>query len=381
MVGIRKALQKDRKNILKIIGALRLDVPGFIWADEEFVKSQIKKGEYFVAEDRNQVVGVISLRKKADNIMYIETLAVAEKFRGRGIGTKLVEFAKSAAKEQKVQALRAYAFYEYETGDFYKKLGFSLLKKRGVYSNRKFYRLEYTEQKNDPSAGALTELSRMSSGWLANFWRKPAIASFAIVALASVVAAFIIFGSPVLPFASQKAVAVVNGEKITKDVFDSRLERMLQTEPAQVNTVQARQVLDLMINEVLLFQDANQRGVAADEAEVENQFGQILAQFPTEEEFEQALSQEETSRQELKKEIEKMVIFDKYFGILIQERSIVAEEQEVKDFYEGLPAQETQELTEVREQIEQSIISQKLQVELQEVIAELRAKAKIEIFI
>lgn len=139
--NLRKAQREDKKDILKIISSLHLDMPGFIWDDEDFVEGQIKYGEYFVVEINGKLAGVASFRKKG-NKMYIETLAVDKNYRMQGIGTKLVEFAKKFTKENNSDALCACSFYEYEIGDFYIKQGFSLLKKPGIYNNHKYYRFE-----------------------------------------------------------------------------------------------------------------------------------------------------------------------------------------------------------------------------------------------
>lgn len=139
--NLRKAEQEDKENILKIIRSLHLNMPDFIWDREDFVKKQIIQSEYFVAEIDGELAGVASFRKKR-NKMYIETLAVDNKYRMRGIGSELVEFGKRLAKENDSDVLCACSFFEYEIGDFYIKRGFSLLKKPGIYNNHKYHRFE-----------------------------------------------------------------------------------------------------------------------------------------------------------------------------------------------------------------------------------------------
>ena len=134
---LRKAEEKDKKDIFEIINIMRLDVPDFVWADIDFIDKQIKKGEYFLAEVEGKVVGVISLRQRRKK-MYIETLAVPEKYRRRGIGAQLIEFAKKFAREKNLKILCACSFLEYNAKDFYFKQGFSLSKNCGAYNSHKF---------------------------------------------------------------------------------------------------------------------------------------------------------------------------------------------------------------------------------------------------
>ena len=136
-MNLRKAGISDKQNILDIINnLLRLDSP---WNEDGFVETQVKNGEYFLAEIDGKTAGIISLRQKQDKI-YIETLAVEEKFRLKGIGSQLVEFAKQFTKERGLASLRACSFFEYKAEGFYEKLGFSRLGKTGKYNGRKYHR-------------------------------------------------------------------------------------------------------------------------------------------------------------------------------------------------------------------------------------------------
>lgn len=86
-------------------------------------------------------MGIISFKQKQDR-MYIETLAVVEQYRSRGIGTQLVEFAKNFTREKGLVVLRVCSFCEYKAQDFYLKLDFSLLQELGKYNNHKYQRFE-----------------------------------------------------------------------------------------------------------------------------------------------------------------------------------------------------------------------------------------------
>lgn len=144
-MNIRQAVLEDVQAIKEIADLLYLDISGFDWNKEGFIGNQIKRGEYYVAEDDGKVAGVISFRER-NEMLYIETLAVAKEAQSSGIGSKLVEFAKKFAEDKGFKILRTTSFYEYGVKDFYIKNGFRLLDEPGEYNGHKFYRLECAVQ-------------------------------------------------------------------------------------------------------------------------------------------------------------------------------------------------------------------------------------------
>jgi ribosomal protein S18 acetylase RimI-like enzyme len=75
----------------------------------ERLEKLIETESIYVAEIENKIVGYIIIEIiEKDNgcmmryrkLLHIDTLCVDEKFRGMGIGTKMLEFAKKIAKEQ-----------------------------------------------------------------------------------------------------------------------------------------------------------------------------------------------------------------------------------------------------------------------------------------
>lgn len=137
-ITVRKATQADKKGILHIISELHLHIPEFVWSSDTFVENQINKGEYFLTELNGEVAGIISLRRR-NKKMYIETLAVAPKYRLQHIASQLVNFAKHLTKENGLKELCACSFFEYQIGDFYIKQGFKQLPEFGVYENQKYH--------------------------------------------------------------------------------------------------------------------------------------------------------------------------------------------------------------------------------------------------
>lgn len=140
-MNIRHATLEDLKTIKETAGLLYIEMPDFVWNTEEFIKGQIERGEYYVAEDEGKVVGIVSLRER-NGMMYIETLAVAKTVQSSGIGSKLVEFAKEFSRKNNFKIMRTTSFYEYGIKDYWVKQGFRLLDEPGEYSGHEFYRFE-----------------------------------------------------------------------------------------------------------------------------------------------------------------------------------------------------------------------------------------------
>ncbi len=139
---IRLANYSDIKAIKKIADLLFVEMPDFIWNTEDFIKKQVEKGEYYVYEDEDRIIGIISLRER-NGMLYIETLAVSKDIQSKGIGSKLVDFAKKFALENGFKIMRTTSFYEYGVKDFWIKHGFRLLDEAGEYGGHKFYRFQF----------------------------------------------------------------------------------------------------------------------------------------------------------------------------------------------------------------------------------------------
>lgn len=139
---VRRANPEDLAAVKRIADILYIEMPDFVWNDEGFIKKQIERGEYWVAEVDGKVVGIVSLLDR-NGVLYIETLAVTKDIQAKGIGSSLVDFAKEFARKKGFVALRTTSFYEYGVKDFWLKQGFKLLKRSSGYEGRQFHHLEF----------------------------------------------------------------------------------------------------------------------------------------------------------------------------------------------------------------------------------------------
>lgn len=142
-VNIRLAKETDYEAVVKIMSQVqqmhvqwRPDI--YKYNDKLFTQeifADILKGDtFFVAESNNIVVGVLEITFRyiespahvTRDVIFIDTMAIDEGYRGKGIGHKMFEFLKAMKTEKKMDGIelqvnsRNIAAYE-----MYKKYGFT----------------------------------------------------------------------------------------------------------------------------------------------------------------------------------------------------------------------------------------------------------------
>ena len=97
-----------------------------------------------------------------------------------------------------------------------------------------------------------------------------------------------------------KVLVSVNGDPITENDLDETYERM----PEQYRLFFSREdILDQMINQKLLLQEAKTQGAVADSAMVDERVNQIRTQFASEEEFLDALKEQNITLKEVREQL------------------------------------------------------------------------------
>ena len=140
-----------------------------------------------------------------------------------------------------------------------------------------------------------------------------------------------------------KVAAVVNGQVIT--MFDLQKEavpelmraRLNPNDPAQAKAVDAilGKVLDLMIMDILIAQDAKRLKVSATQAEVDNELKRMmLTRNLTKEQFEAQLAQQKIPLAAIRANIEKNILRQKIMAMEVGRRLVVTPE-EIKNYYEA----------------------------------------------
>lgn len=207
-----------------------------------------------------------------------------------------------------------------------------------------------------------------------------------LVLVAAVVGAGYFFVSQ-----ANAAVAIVNGEKITRGQYNEHYAQLvanvtLQGGSATSTEVQAvikEQTLDDLITESLLLQAAGSKGTTANVESIDAEIAQSKAQFADDAAFKKALTERGFTDSTFKSALTKTNIIQQYLQAELDLSSATSTPAEVKALYDqvaatnpGLPA-----LAEIRDQVESQIVQEKQQHLISDYIAELKASSKIEILL
>lgn len=135
---IAKAEKKNLDDLNRLLG--QWSKKGY-QMNSEYFKKLIKKSHLLGLYDRNKIIGTVTLIEihKLSGIKgSIEHLILDEKYRGRGLGKKLMVFAIDLAKKLKIETLFLTCEpYRTIANSLYKKLGFKIKKTNYYVKNIK----------------------------------------------------------------------------------------------------------------------------------------------------------------------------------------------------------------------------------------------------
>ncbi|MBU6431497.1 MAG: SurA N-terminal domain-containing protein [Patescibacteria group bacterium] len=187
------------------------------------------------------------------------------------------------------------------------------------------------------------------------------------------------------------AAAVVNGESITRDDLDFRIDKTKEILQLQgVNLADEKtlsevkkQVLNDMISEKILLQAANKAGLAASDADVQTAFDRLAAKFKTKEDFQKELTSRKLTEKEIKEDIAKQIILNKYIEQNVDMKSLSATDEEINNLYKNYGAKQKNmpKLEEIKTQLANEVKQQKSRNTILELIDKLKKGADIKIFI
>lgn len=156
-------------------------------------------------------------------------------------------------------------------------------------------------------------------------------------------------GTPARPADTSKmpdVVAQVNGKKITKDELIQQCRQMQAQMAANSGGRQVpslddnfyKQVLDGMVAQTLLLQDAQRQGVAVSDEELKPQMAALRGRFPDEAAYKKALEQEGLTEKELQEKLRQEAVIQKYVGTKVFSE-IAVTDQAAREFYDKNQAQ------------------------------------------
>ena len=142
-----------------------------------------------------------------------------------------------------------------------------------------------------------------------------------------------------MPAQLPEVLARVNGQAVTKVDFDRLLKNMEAGRgaiPAERRDEVLRGALDQLITYSVLKQEAVSRKFAVADADVDAQVASMQKQFPTQAEFDKALSARNTTVEQLKADARVDMAINKMIEIEVAS-AVAASDTDAKDFYDKNP--------------------------------------------
>lgn len=138
-----------------------------------------------------------------------------------------------------------------------------------------------------------------------------------------------------------KVAAVVNGEKIYVSEVEAQLKELKSqykgmfegSKGKETEEVLKGQILDSLIEEKLILQEAEKQKIKITTKEVEAKFDQIRGMFKTSQEFRETLKKQGWSEKSLKEKIRHQLLVEKIIDKITKNVKIT--DSEIKTYYEG----------------------------------------------
>jgi hypothetical protein len=185
-------------------------------------------------------------------------------------------------------------------------------------------------------------------------------------------------------------VALVNGKSVSRNDLKKFEEQVAAGQMVDLDSLDdesreqfEKEVLDMLVSNVLIQQAAKELGIEATESDIDIQLEAIKSRFQDDAQYQEALLAEGMSESDLRFQIAESIISQEYFEQELDFDSIAATEEEINALYDQEVAAtgEMPPLSEIYSQIELFIIQQKQQELFEEHIQKLRMDADVEILI
>lgn len=190
---------------------------------------------------------------------------------------------------------------------------------------------------------------------------------------------------------TQDPVAIVNGEDIPLSQLQLQLGQLQSTYEQQgvplpqggELTQLRQQVLDRLVQQTLVLQESEARGITAEESEVQEQYDQAVASFPDKETFEDTIESEGLTEEDFRELISKNIRIEKMLNAVVDEANLESPtEDEVQQLYDQAnQQQQLPPLDEIRAQIEEELVLQKENEVLLNFVNDLQEAGDIQILL
>ena len=138
----------------------------------------------------------------------------------------------------------------------------------------------------------------------------------------------------------ERKIAIVNGSLITEEDFEremvgvnKRIEKLGKSlDDSQMLRIK-KKILENLIDQELLYQESQKRGINVDEAEINEQLGKIKKRFPSEAAFKAALKQANLSEATVSSQIKRGLVIKELIDKQVIEKINVLN-KELRTYYE-----------------------------------------------
>lgn len=223
--------------------------------------------------------------------------------------------------------------------------------------------------------------------------KKSNMKAIGIVVVALLVAAGIfIYGGLNFGQSGNEVLAELNSETITKADIEAQINQLVtagfiqQLPPKNSEEYKQleAQLLEQMVYDRLLLQEAKNRNFSANQTEIDTQYNLLISQVGGEELLETELANVGVTRDELMKNISTQIIMGKFYESLAVEYNITVTDEEVAQFFDDqIPAEELAGLDRemLEGQIRDGLRQRKLETPLMELVERLIQEGNVQIYI
>jgi hypothetical protein len=186
-------------------------------------------------------------------------------------------------------------------------------------------------------------------------------------------------------------VAIVNGEEIAREDFDLQVRQLEASyrqqgfplpQGEELRQLQ-QQVVAQLVQQRLMLQESEARGITAEPQEVEAQYEAAVSSFPDEAAFNQTLEDQGLTKDEVVGLIADGIKVEKLLIAVIAEAQLAPpSEEELRQFYDqASQQQQLPPFEEVRTEVEAEVQSQRENEVLQSFVQDLEAAGTVEILL
>lgn len=179
---------------------------------------------------------------------------------------------------------------------------------------------------------------------------------------------------------NEKVVATVNGKELVGDIYnfvytETKIQLYNYGQDISDKEKVKELVLNALVEQELITQDAKERGIDVSEEEIDTEFDSLFEE--NDEELQSFLDEYQLQEKAFKEQLTFSLIFEKYIDSAV---SADITDEEVEEMYDELKSEneEMPELDEIKENLREQMVMQKEQELLRDIVDDLKEQATID---